>query len=188
MILSNFYKCCQALITFNDGDSYATIKSYNGSELSANIAYIYNGQGRGAMFESQSLIGTKSLTSYNYSYMLGSSNKPVTSEDYGITPLNADLTVTYLADKSSITHDTENHKVIVTRAWSLTNTSTSLPVEVNEIVYLNYGGIATWRELLNEQSFTLQPLQAGTFTMTLEYNLVDYASPVSSVNFLSEVR
>lgn len=188
MILSNFYKCCQAAITYNNGDSYATIKDYRGAEHNASISYIYNGQGDGAMFESTRLYGVKSLTYYNYSYMLGSSNNPVTSEDYGFTPLNADLTVTYLSDKSSITHDTENHKVIVTRAWSLTNTSTILPVEVNEIVYLNNSGIATWKELLNEQSFTLQPLQAGTFTMTLEYNLVDYTNPVSSVNFLSEVR
>ena len=171
------------------GDSYAIVKDYAGTERSANIAFI-NSIGDAytqSMFEGTTLYALKTLNSINYGFALGSSDTAVTSNDYGYTPLNSALTVKYLEDKSTIVYNTENHKVTVTRSWSLTNTDTVLSVEVKEILYFRYNGIAIWRELLNEQSFTLQPLQAGTFTMTLEYDLVDYTNPISSVNFLSEV-
>lgn len=172
MLLNNLYKMVQSLIAKNDGDEYAKCKSYNGSEFTA-----YPGPLNSTMFEIANLLAKKQLSSYSYwFYALGSSDAPVTKDDFTVGALNADLTVEYLSDESNIIYDTENHKVTVTRAWSLTNTSTTLEVGVKEIgMFASYGALI-WRELLGNKSFILQPLQAGKFTMTLEYNLLDYSS------------
>lgn len=185
MLLSNFYKCVQSIITQNNGDSYAEIRSYTGTKTTAKRDYLDLSGSVNSMFDSTSLIARDG--SYSGCFYLGSSDAEVTIDDFSLAPLNAELTVTYLSDKSSIVHDTDNHKVIVTRAWSLTNTSTTLSVDVKEIGFRAYQSYYIWREILGEKSFTLQPLQAGTFTMTLEYNLINYSNPISSVNFLSEV-
>ena len=137
LILSNFYKCCQSLIAVNDNDTYANVKTLNGQVKTALASYLlkssywYKGE---TLFESTKRSGLSSM--YNqYGFLLGSNDTPVTLEDYQIAPLNAQLTVSYLTDKTIIDKDIEHHKITVTRAWSLTNTSTSLSVEVKEIGY-----------------------------------------------------
>lgn len=193
MILSNFYKCCQSLIAAADGDTFANVKTLSGNVISAYGNILLNSP----WYNTQTLLENRNCYGFSSNYytsgfLLGSNDAPVTINDFQIAPLNAKLTVTYLQDKSVVNVDKEHHKVTTTRAWSLTNTSTSLSVEVKEIGFAPSTStsdlVLIWREILGEQSFILQPLQAGTFTMTLEYNLVDYSNPVSSVNFLSEVK
>ena len=192
MILRNFYVGIQSAIAQNTDDTYGKIQLNNGSFSNATPnsiigTYYYNNQ---TLLEKEYLQGSKSLA--NSGFVLGSDDKEVTIEDYTIKPLNADLTVTFLKDKFNIIRNIEEHKITTIRAWSITNTSTTLAVDVKEIGAYSSTNDNTrcliWRETLKDKSFTLQPLQAGTFTMTMEYDLVNYSNPLSAVNFISEVK
>ena len=180
MLLSNFYKIIQSYIRSNSQEDYVKVKDRTGKEMGATLSLLTYNVGT-SMLDSYGLYSNiTSMSDSNYGYVLGCSDAELTADDYTLGTLNADISVTALTSENSVIANVENHTVTSTFVWSITNTSTTLSVECKEIGYFSRN-ILLWRELLGDKSFTLQPLQAGKFTMVLTYNYVNYSLNTASI-------
>ena len=180
MLLSNFYKIIQSYIRRNSEEEYVKVKDRSGKEMGASIDLLTYNVGTSMLDCTGLYSNIYDVSASNFGYALGSNDTELTADDYTLGSLNANLSVTSLTSENSIIANIEEHSVTATIVWSITNTSSTLAIECKEVGYFSRN-ILLWRELLGNKSFTLQPLQAGKFTMILTYNYVNYSLNTASL-------